>query len=165
MIVGVNITETANKITTYKPGPGLPLDIVMKLKPIFEELSNEKLLKNCLHDLTQNQNESFNATIWERLPKTHYVSRAQLEFGVYDAVAIFNIGRKASILIFEKLDMIPGQYTVKGCKIINQKRLSNSSYKNIESSKKRRKVIRGKSKQKDDKNDEKDGETYAPGAF
>ena len=36
-------------------------------------------------------------------------------------------------MIFEKLDMIPGQYTVKGCKIINQKRLSNSAYKNIES--------------------------------
>ena len=113
--------DIANKTTTYKPGPGLPLDIVMKLKPIFEELSNEKLLKKCLHGLTQNQNESFNATIWERLPKTRYVSRTQLEFGVYDAVAIFNIGRKASILIFEMLDMIPGKYTVEGCKIISQK--------------------------------------------
>ena len=34
--------DIANKTATYKPDPGLPLDIVMKLKPIFEELSNEK---------------------------------------------------------------------------------------------------------------------------
>ena len=41
--------------------------------------------------------------IWERLPKTKYVAFNQLEFGVHDAIANFNIGRKASILIYEKL--------------------------------------------------------------
>ena len=95
----------------------------MKVKPVFEELSTDKLLGKCLHGLTQNQNESFNATIWERLPKTRFVSRTQLEFGVYDAVANFNIGRKASVLIFEKLNMTPAKYTLKGCQNINRKRL------------------------------------------
>ena len=38
---------------------GLPLSVFMKLKPTFKELSNEKLLRKCLHGLTQNQNESF----------------------------------------------------------------------------------------------------------
>ena len=32
--------DKANGTRTYKPGPGLPLDIVMKLKPIFAELSD-----------------------------------------------------------------------------------------------------------------------------
>ena len=32
--------DRANGTSTYKPGPGLPLDIVMKLKPIFAELSD-----------------------------------------------------------------------------------------------------------------------------
>ena len=95
---------------TYKPGPGLPLPVSMKLKAIFEELSNEKLLQMCLHGLTQNQNESFNATIWERIPKTCFVSRTQLEFAVNDAVTNFNIGRKSSVVIFENLRMIPGRY-------------------------------------------------------
>ena len=52
--------DRANGASTYKPGPGLPLDILMKLKPIFEELSDESLLEKCLHRKTQSQNESFN---------------------------------------------------------------------------------------------------------
>ena len=70
----------------------MPLDIVMKLKPIFAELSDESLMEKCLHGKTQNQNESFNSMIWDRIPKTRYVSLTQLELEVYDAVAHFNIG-------------------------------------------------------------------------
>lgn len=71
--------------------------------PIFEELSHKHLLKKCLHRLTQNQNESFNVTIWDRIPKSRYVSFLQLQFGVFDAVTNFNIGRKVSILVYEKI--------------------------------------------------------------
>ena len=96
----------------------------MKLKPLFEELSNEQLLRKCVHGLTQNQNESFNATIWECIPKTRFVSRTQLEFAVNDAVANFNIGRQSSVVISEKLRMIPGRYTLKGCQHINKRNYS-----------------------------------------
>ena len=41
-------------------------------------------------------------------PKTNYASLTQLELGVYDAVLNFSIGRKASVLLFEKMNMIPG---------------------------------------------------------
>ena len=70
----------------------------MKVKSIFEELNSNKNLEKCLHGQTQNRNESFNATIWEWVPKSKYVSLWQLEFG-----------RKATILMFEK----PGRYTLK----------------------------------------------------
>ena len=53
--------------------------------------------------------------IWERLPKSTYITLTQFKFVVYDAVANLNIGRKASVLIYEKLDMIPGRYMTKGC--------------------------------------------------
>ena len=39
----------------------------MKLKPILAELSDESLLERCLHDKTQNQNESFIPMIWDRI--------------------------------------------------------------------------------------------------
>ena len=67
--------------------------------------------------------------IWDRVPKSRYVSFSQLELGVYDAVANFNIGRKASMLIFEKLNMIPDNYSLKDCQVINEKRLFASTYK------------------------------------
>ena len=53
------IQTRADGTSKYKPKPGLPLDIVMKLKPIFEELIHESLLEKCLCGETQNQNESF----------------------------------------------------------------------------------------------------------
>ena len=58
--------------------------------------------KKVLHGNTQNQNESFNSAIWEKIPKTKFASLGQLELGVYDAVGAFNTSYKSSILIFEQ---------------------------------------------------------------
>ena len=38
-----------NKPSLYKPGPGLPRDIIELLKPISKELSSNKLLAKCMH--------------------------------------------------------------------------------------------------------------------
>ena len=115
--------------------------------------------------MTQNQNESFNAMIWSRIPKSTYVSFLQLQLGVYDAVANFNISRKAGILIFDKLNMVPGKYCLEGCEKINKKRLFASKYNNLEATKKRRNIRRSKAKTKDDKNNDKEGQFYEAGLF
>ena len=140
----------------YKPGVGLPLN----------DLSKDELLEKCLHGLTQNQNESFNGTIWDRLPKSKYVAIDQLIFGVYDAVGHFNIGSKASILTLEKLNIVPGRYTLKGCSNQNKRCLFLAGYKNRSPTKRRRKVIRVKKKRsKEDKDTETEGKLYEPGGF
>ena len=157
--------DKVNLTSTYKPGAGLPRYIVEKLKPMYVDLSKDELLKKCLHGKTQNQNESFNGTIWERVPKTRYVGIEKLKFGVYDAIANFNIGRKASVLMFERMGMIPGRYASKGCSVQNRKRLYIANYKNKSSTKTRRKVISGKKKQKDDVNIETEGTQYLAGGF
>ena len=140
--------DKANGTSTYKPGPGLPLDIVMKLKPIFSELSDESLLEKCLHGKTQNQNESFNSMIWDQIPKTRYVPPTQLELGVYDAVANFNTIKNVSVLIYEKMNFIPENFTLEHCDKINRKILFASKYKEIDSTKKRRKIRRSKAKKR-----------------
>ena len=38
--------DRADSTSTYKPGLGLPISIVLKLKPIFKELTHEDLLIN-----------------------------------------------------------------------------------------------------------------------
>ena len=53
--------------------------------------------------------------------KNTFVTLPSLEFGVYDAAAHFNIGMKASVLIYEKLNFLPGVNMVKGCKKCNLK--------------------------------------------
>ena len=72
-----------------------------------------------------------------KIPKTKYVSLLQLKFGVYDAVANFNIGKKASILIYEKMNMLPGEHMLKGCRTANKRRLFHASYKNLSTRKMR----------------------------
>ena len=150
---------------SYKAGAGLPLEVIAKLKPIYKDLSSTDLLAKCLHGKTQNQNESFNAMIWERLPKTKYVSNTQLQLGVYDAVANFNIGRKASVLIYEKLNMIPGRHTLKGCANINKRRLDQARYKTKNTVKVHRKILRASKKSKEDTDVENEGTTYEAGGF
>ena len=159
--------DQANCTSNYKPGAGLPLDIVAQFKPIYNDndLSSSELLYKCLHGKTQNQNESLNAMLWERIAKTTYVSFNQLQLGTYDSVANFNIGRKASFLILSRLGIEPGKYTARGCATKNKKRLEMAGYKNRESSKTRRKVIRGLKKRKEVKDVQKEGITYESGAF
>ena len=108
--------DQSNNTNTYKPGPGLPLDIVYKIRPIYQALSQDSELSKRVHGKTQKCNESFHAMIWDGIPKTDNVSLTHLRFGVYDVVAYLNIGMKASILIYEKLGMIPGVFTLIGCK-------------------------------------------------
>ena len=58
--------------------------------------------------------------IWNRLPKVTYVELTQLQIGVFDSLAHFNIGKKAVILIYEALGMNPGFYTTVGCSNANR---------------------------------------------
>ena len=49
----------------YKHGNILSRAVTDTIYPIFENLSEENLLKRCVHGGTQNQNESINALIWQ----------------------------------------------------------------------------------------------------
>ena len=43
---------------TYKDKPWLPAAVIELITPIYMDLSNDQLLKKCLHDKTQNNNDS-----------------------------------------------------------------------------------------------------------
>lgn len=52
-----------NRTKLYKHGPGLPVELIAKLKPEYARLSDDSLFKKCLHGKTQNQNEALNGMI------------------------------------------------------------------------------------------------------
>ena len=136
-----------------------------KVKPIYARLSSDDLLKKCLDGKTQNANESLNGMIWNRLPKTVFVGASVLSFGVYDAVAHFNIGTKAAENVLKELGMEPGRFFLAGMKKINKERIAKANFRNKKETRKRRKILRGSKKAKDDKLVEQEGSTYQPGAF
>ena len=81
-------------------------------------------MEKFLHDKTQNENETFDGTVWGRIPKNSFATLPNLEFGLYVAVAHFSIGMKASVLIYEKLNFVSVAYMLKRFKKHNLKRVN-----------------------------------------
>ena len=130
-----------NGTNTYKVREELPVNARQLVYPIYKDLTKPEMLRKCLQGKTQNANESLNGMFWERLPKIRYCGLSKLEMGVFDAVANFNYGSKASMDIFKYLNIVPGAYMETMCIALNTKRISLSSYKGLGTSKKRRKVL------------------------
>ena len=149
----------------YKHGPGLPLPIIHKVKDVYSRLSNNELLEKCLHGKTQNQNESLNGMIWQRIPKEVFVGREMLEFGMNDAISYFNMGAKTVLDLYESLKIPSGKYTLEGCRSLDADRVCAAEYKLTEVVRNRRRVLRGSKKKKEDKKQQAEGLTYAAGAF
>ena len=61
--------------------------------------------------------------------------------------------------------MIPGRYLTKQCANINRKRLFASEYKASDDARKRRKILRGATKSRMDKNEATEGTLYETGGF
>ena len=91
--------DKANGTNIYKPKGALPVDVRSAILPIYNDLTKPEMLIKCLHGKTQNANECFNGMIWQRIPKIYYVGLQKLQFGVYDAIANFNYGKR-HVLIF-----------------------------------------------------------------
>ena len=154
-----------NNTNLFQHGTGLPNDVIAHVKPIYRDLIKHEQLKKCLHGKTQNHNESFNALIWERAPKSVYISIDKLNFAVYDAVAIFNDGRHGSLNVFKNVGIDPGYYTTDLCCILNLKRKVFAEYKFRNETKKRRKIIRAQKKKNAVAKKHIEGKTYKAGGF
>ena len=102
---------------------------------------------------------------WERVRKSNYCGIDKLQLSVYDSVAVFICGRQVSVDILQLLNITPGLFSSNACHALNVRRKYNTSYKNIDTSKRRRKISRGVNKKKDDSHVLKEGKTYETGGF
>ena len=141
--------DRAKGSNEYKHYNGLPTPVLTAIKPIYARLSNDELLVKCLDCKTQNQNESFNGRIWNRLPKQVFVGSDVLHLGVYDAVSHFNIGSNAAIKTLEKMGITTGDY-LEARSVFADKQRIQSAEKKSEKTKNRR-MPRARKKSKGDK--------------
>ena len=81
----------------YDNGKKLPTMFYDLLEPIFQRLSKNDLLNQCLHGMTQNQNESINGILWGRCPKTKFCGRQKVELAVSETVIEFNTGAYSKV--------------------------------------------------------------------
>ena len=75
--------------------------------------------------------------IWNRIPKANHVALSMLTFGVYDAIAHFNMGANASMDILEYINITPGEFMSKSSQTFNESRKRMSSYRMSETQKSR----------------------------
>lgn len=68
------------------------LTVCQALEPLFRQLSNDALLKQCSDGIVQNSNESLHAMIWDRVPKNQHALMRSTERGVAEAISRFNQG-------------------------------------------------------------------------
>ena len=99
------------------------------------------------------------------MPKSTHVGLNILSLGVFDAIAHFNYGSKATLDVLKQLNIEPCFYTTKTSDILNKCRKRKSVYKMSESCKRRRRVVRRLGKRKQDKNIEEEGTSYEAGRF
>lgn len=94
--------------TPYKHTKSLPMAVMIEIEPIYEDLTQEKFLEQCLHGKTQN--ESLNNCKWRRVPNTDFVILNTLKLGVMDAVICFNEGCIAKVNGIQRLGITPGKF-------------------------------------------------------
>jgi hypothetical protein len=81
-----------------------------------------------------------------RLPKRFFVVGNVLQLGVYDAVAHFNMGSRASVDILQQDGLVHGYYFEEGVCKADKKHVKKADHRAKPDVKKRRKVVRGQKK-------------------
>lgn len=149
---------------THK-GPGIPIEIIRQIKPVYERLTDKKMLQKCLHGKTQNTNESFNGMIWKRCPKETYVGHTTVNLCVMDAVCHYNRGPEVQLDILKKMGIDPGFNTTAGVSSSKMEKETGKRKHATPEVKSRRRYLRGRKKIRIDQQTAKEGVTYDAGGF
>ena len=152
------------------PGPHkdhdtLPPDVGSRLVPVFQRLSDEKLLQRCSRKKTQNPNESLHQLIWKICPKSIYVGRRTLKTAVALAACQFSMGATFKVLLLNVLGMEAGENLKRFSRDKDCKRIKIAEKASSEAAKKQRKKLKYEKIKIDQKAKKDEGETYCAGAF
>ena len=99
-------------------------------------------MERCVLGATQNQNKSFNGTVWNYLPKTDFYSAEVVGTAVDLAVVNFNGGQGALLSLFEQLNYHCGPTTKTFFRKKDDRRIWMADYKGRELVMKRRRQMR-----------------------
>ncbi|XP_014469587.1 PREDICTED: uncharacterized protein LOC106741784 isoform X2 [Dinoponera quadriceps] len=101
--------KATNKLKNFRHDyAALPKEVLDVIKPIYEDLSNDKLLERCVGGYTQNSNESFNQLIWKIAPKTMNSGAEIVNIAVFLATCMFNNGVTSLLEIMNVLGISVG---------------------------------------------------------
>lgn len=151
--------------TSYTHKPTLPSSVMDAIKPVFNDLSQPKLLQRCLGGKTQNTNESLNSLIWKLCPKTQGSGKRIAELAANEAVLLFNEGNSSRLKIMEKFGLTVSSRAKKCMFEMDKKRVATAELRFLQSTKEMRKRKRMTQKAVNENHLLKEGPIYAAGEF
>ncbi|CAN7978553.1 unnamed protein product [Ixodes persulcatus] len=161
-----NALVAAGKPSVPRPHrPAFTRDIAKELVPIYNRLSDRSLLQRCCRMKTQNANESFNALIWKRCPKTELASLRTVETAVAMAVLEYNLGPKGFERILKKMGICPGSHHEEHTRKATQQKILKAKVKALDTSNTTQKRRKLEAITNEQKRIEEEGPTYGAGEF
>lgn len=158
--------KAAGKPTAAKPHrPAFSKDVAKELVPLYNRLAEQDLLTRCSRMKTQNANESFNALIWKRCPKTEFASLRTVETAVALAVLEFNLGPRGFERALLQMEISPGSHQEKHSYKATRGKITKAKDRALHSSKLAHKRRKLEAIVREQHSLEAEGTTYAPGAF
>ena len=137
--------------------------VVSKILPVYQRLASDDLLSRCTSGKTQNSNESIHSLIWKLCPKDTFVSKKRVELAAISAVSQFNMGCVASLSVNESKMIRSPALSI--AKKRDRRRLNQSLRRDTQNYKTTYRQKKFAKKKKEEKKTEKEGITYAAGAF
>ncbi|KAG5883373.1 hypothetical protein JTB14_009071 [Gonioctena quinquepunctata] len=147
----------------YNHPPAFDQEIQDLLQPIYEELTDEKLLERCLGANRENNNESYNSCVWNIAPKHKFVGKKTLEIAALSAACIFNEGLLPILKVMEVMGVRIGPEARHFADRANNRRVDRSELEATEASKEHRTAVRNARILQNDAYEDQEGVVYEAG--
>ncbi|XP_029177754.1 uncharacterized protein LOC114945652 [Nylanderia fulva] len=157
------LAKATNKLAEFKHKPALPQMVFDAIKPIYEELSSDDLLKRCLGGYTQNSNESYNALIWSMAPKSVSSGKIIIDTASNIAVCTYNDGYSNLMKIMGELSITIGPNCYNYCLETDARRIKLSERSMTDAAKEARSSLKSTKKDQEEKNINEEGQLYGAG--
>ena len=155
--------EAKQTLKDFKHAPALSDDVQEVLKPIYEDLTKDELLERCLGGNTQNNNESFNATVWSMAPKHTFSGKKIVKIACLTAACIFNEGFSTVLKIMETMHVGVGETAVAYAAVRDRQRIQVGNRRSSEASKEGRTKRRQERLEESQLFEQSEGILYGPG--
>lgn len=157
------MAEALGTSRDFRHPPALDEDIQPALKKIYEDLTTDDLLSRCLGANTQNNNECFNATVWNMAPKHIFNGKKIVDLATDCAICRFNEGSTTLLKIMDTMGVTIGPGAAATARHNDECRIRTAEDRNCEVSKEHRLDIRANRSRENELYDDTEGVFYEAG--
>ena len=157
--------DKAMGTSNYVAKDCLPEIFMDLLKPIFTDLSTDKLLRKCVVGATQNANESINSLVWQRCQKHKFHGASTVQFAAATAILQFNGGSSMTAKLMDNMGTPVTTPSKKKLFRRDKNRISKAIKARSDKTKIRRALAQQLKAAKEDTYQEKEGVSYEAGTF